>query len=135
MSFAASGIAIAALTAFTPSPTDQNVWQDFQGRISVHARALAFNAVGVAAAFAYSPDQSETARREAVAEGDATPWEHLVSQTLDARAVPRIAIGLLVLAATFACARSLPQSYAMFLGFPLLFASAPPRDSGFSGGW
>lgn len=122
VSFAASGIAIAALTAFTPAPAEQNVWQDFQGRISVHARALAFNAVGVAATFAYSPDQSEAARRQALAEGETVPWEELVTQTLDARAAPRFAVSLLLLAATFVCARKLPGRYAMFLGFPLLFS-------------
>ena len=122
VSFAVSGAAIAVVTAFTPAPTEQNVWQDFLGRISVHARALASNAIGVDSAFAYSQEQSEVARREAFVEGASVPWEELVSANLEERRTPRILSTLLLLGATWLCARRLPERYALFLGFPLLFS-------------
>lgn len=120
-SFFATGVAIVILTAFTPTPDERNVWEHFEGRISVHARALAFNAVGLSAAFAYSPEQSIEGRKAALAEGEVTPWEELVSQTLSARNPLRVATMILLLGATLACARQLPERYALFLGFPLLF--------------
>ena len=121
-SFAVSGAAIAAITAFTPAPPEHNVWQDFLGRISVHARALASNAVGIDSALAYSREQSESARREAFAEGESVPWEDLVSANLEERKTARTLTTLLLLAATCLCARRLPERYALFLGFPLLFS-------------
>ena len=117
----ATGVAIAILTAFTPAPDERNVWEHFEDRISVHARALAFNAVGLSAAFAYSPEQSIQGRKAALADGERTPWEDLVSQTLVARNPIRFATMILLLGATLLCARRLPERYAIFLGFPLLF--------------
>ena len=123
VSFAATGAILAAVTAVSVTPPEGNVWQDFRSRISVHAQALAHNAIGVAAPFGYSKQQSQAARAEAYAEGNITPWEDIVAETLAARRPARLAISALLLAATLACARRLPWRNAMFLGFPLLFTT------------
>jgi hypothetical protein len=121
-SFAATGLVLVAVTALTPAPEGENVWQDFRGRITVHAQSLAFNAIGIAAPFGYSEEQSVAARRAAFAEGEAVPWEDIVESSLAARRPARLAASAVLFALTFLCARRLPPRYALFLGFPLLFA-------------
>lgn len=121
-SFAATGAALVALTAFTPAPPGENVWLEFRERISVHASALAYNTLGVDVPFGYSESQSIEARKHALAEGTSVAWEDLVSQTLEARRPYRWTATALLLAAILAIARALPRRYALFLGFPLLFA-------------
>ena len=121
VSYAASGLALVAITALTPAPEGENVWLTFRDRISVHAGALAFNTIGLDVPFGYSAEQSVEARRAALLDGDDQPWEEIVQASLDDRAVPRAITAALLLAATALCARRLPRRRALFLGFPLLF--------------
>jgi hypothetical protein len=120
-SFAATGVALVALTAFTPAPEGENVWLEWRERISVHSQALAFNALGLDVPFGYSTEQSIEARRDALQEGRSEAWEDIVQSTLDGRRPARIAAAAALLAAIALCARRLPRSRVLFLGFPLLF--------------
>jgi hypothetical protein len=56
-----------------------------------------------------------------VAAGEVRNYEDLMQQTLASRALPRWLAVAALLAATVACARRLPRSAALFLGFPLIF--------------
>lgn len=120
-SFAVTGAALAAVTAFAPAPDGESVWLEFRERIAVHARALAFNSVGLDVPFGYSQQQSVEARSAALADGTSEAWEDIVESTLNDRRAARWAATALLLAAISLCARRLPRRYALFLGFPLLF--------------
>jgi len=121
--YAATAVAVVALTSLNSSPPGTNTWALFLDRIATQQQSYGLNGVGVASILLPSDDHTKTAMLRLRARGDERDWEQVAADHVASRAPLRAALVVAIAAGVAVAARRLAFAQTIFLGFPMMFAA------------